>query len=405
MDSEHYHELLSKLGTLLKEDVFQGKNVFLFGHCNATEVLADELLQRSIHPLAILDNNSAKYSMTYKGIPVCAPEKIKKFPPGSVLVCIAARAYEPMSKQLRSMGYTGQIERLVDYNSFADYSTSPETIARMTERLHRGQAGVEAEKKKYPGDFRLYCPFQALGDVFYLMSYLPYYLEKRHISDYVVFTVGNACAEVARLFGAKAKGLSQQDMDEQIQATIYARDESAYIPHQDRPYVNKLYKALYLKQIPLETIYKCGVFGLPQDTVPVKPTQLKQYSGLEDNPKGRSVILSPYAKSVSNISENYWENIIHEYRNKGFAVYTNVAGDEVPLEGTNALRVRLDEMQSAVERAGTFIGIRSGLCDVIRYAKAEKTALYPDAYYSDTRWKMVDMYRLEGWKNLVLKSE
>lgn len=62
MDSEHYHELLSKLGTLLKEDVFQGKNVFLFGHCNATEVLADELLQRSIHPLAILDNNSAKYS-------------------------------------------------------------------------------------------------------------------------------------------------------------------------------------------------------------------------------------------------------------------------------------------------------------------------------------------------------
>ena len=403
MDNEHYRELVTNLKILLQQDAFMGKTLFLFGHCNATEVLADELLQNGIRPQAILDNNKAKYEMTYRDICICPPEKVLEYPADKVLVCIAARAYAPMAKQLRTLGFSGRIEKVVDYNSFADYSTTPETIAKMTARLKRGQEKAKAEKEKYPGAFRLYCPFQALGDIYFMMSYLPYFLSRREIHDYVVFTVGEACADVARMFGARAEGLSQQDMDEQIQAAIYAHDDSAYIPHQDRPYVNKLYKALYVKFISLETIYKCGVFGLPLDTEPVKPAFIKTYSHLGEIPKGRSVILSPYAKSVSNISSDYWEKIIHEYQAKGYMLFTNAVGEEEPLPGTQRLSAPLNEMQSIVEHAGAFVGLRSGLCDVIRDADCGKTALYPDVFYSDIKWKMVDMYRLKGWKNEILK--
>lgn len=163
--------------------------------------------------------------------------------------------------------------------------------------------------------------------------------------------------------------------------------------------------AVYLKKIPLEMIYKCGVFGLPQDTEPVQPTQLRIYAKLDEIPAGKSVIFSPYAKSVSNIPESFWKDRIDAYRRRGYTLFTNVSGDEEPLEGTISLDVPLAEMQSVVERAGTFIGIRSGLCDVIRYAKAEKTAVYPDVYYSDTKWKMEEMYHLERWNNLVLKNQ
>ena len=48
--------------------------------------------------------------------------------------------------------------------------------------------------------------------------------------------------------------------------------------------------------------------------------------------------------------------------------------------------------------------IRSGLCDVIREASCQKIALYPDYYYCDTKWKAIDMYRLESWENIVVEE-
>ena len=61
--------------------------------------------------------------------------------------------------------------------------------------------------------------------------------------------------------------------------------------------------------------------------------------------------------------------------------------------------------REAVERAGIFVGIRSGLCDVLRTADCKKVALYPDYYYCDTRWKSIDMYSIEGFQNIVVKDD
>ena len=51
------------------------------------------------------------------------------------------------------------------------------------------------------------------------------------------------------------------------------------------------------------------------------------------------------------------------------------------------------------------MGIRSGLCDVIREAKAKKIALYPDYYYSDTRWRAIDIYKIEKFEYNLLATE
>ena len=62
-------------------------------------------------------------------------------------------------------------------------------------------------------------------------------------------------------------------------------------------------------------------------------------------------------------------------------------------------------MKSVVERAGTYVGIRSGLCDVIRDVNAKKVAFYPDYNYSDTKWKAIDIYALAGWENIIVRGE
>ena len=159
-----------------------------------------------------------------------------------------------------------------------------------------------------------------------------------------------------------------------------------------------------MKCIPLEQIYCCGVFGLPADTKPVKPKAEKQrqYCGLQDICKGKAVILSPYAKSVTALPERIWQDIVQYYKDKGYQCFTNAVGNEQVLEGTLRISPAICELQSVVEYAGTFIGIRSGLCDVLKYAQCKKTVFYPDYNYSDTRWKAIDMYALKGWKNIVI---
>lgn len=423
MDKIHYEEMVSNLKKLSSNNALQNKTIYLFGHCNATEELISLLLQQGLPVRAVLDNNPAKQGKKCSGIPILPPKKILVEPSTNTIVCIVARAYAAMKEQLKKMGYQGEIYGLVDYNSYAEYSLLEETVRRKQERVKQGNIIKQQMERKYPQFFKVLCPFSALGDVFLTMSYLPIFLERRNIKGCVVGVVGSACAQVAELFQKNTseeimrevsneeqlyiESFTQKDIDQLIQACLYTHDNNSFIAHQDRPYVIDLHRALYVKCIPLEQIYCCGVFGLPANTKPVKPKEekLRQYSGLKDICKGKSVIFSPYAKSVTALSEAFWNEAVKYYKERGYQCFTNVAGEEQALAGTSEIRPAICELQSLVEYAGTFIGIRSGLCDVLKYAKCKKTALYPDYNYCDTRWKAIDMYALEGWENIVVKDD
>lgn len=406
MDKLHYQEMVSNLEGLLVEKQIQNKRVFLFGHCNATEELADLLYEKDICIRAILDNNVEKQGKCYRDITILEPSEVLKEEQKDSIVLVVARAYASMVRQLNELGYHGEVRKLVDYNSFSEYSLSSDTVFRMRKRLDGGLEKLDQLKEKLGEVFKIFCPFSALGDIYIMMSYLPFFLEREHISECIVLVVGNACAKVVRLFGNyDVEILSQQDMDELIQAVLYTKDWNSFIAHQDRPYVVNLHRALYLKRIPLEMMYCCGVFGLPINTVPREATVFTEYEGLSEIPRNKSVILSPYAKSVTALPEQIWKEIVSDYTKKGFRCFTNVVGDEAPLDDTLPISPMISEMKSVVEWAGTFVGIRSGLCDVIRTVKAEKIALYPEYNYSDTKWRAIDIYSLAGWKNIVVKDE
>ena len=405
MDRLHYEEMIMNLNILIQEHVIQDKRIFLFGHCNATEELADILLEKKLAIAAILDNNSAKHGSDYRGITIQPPQSILSEAPEKTLVCIVARAYAAMADQLKRMDYKGQIRKLVDYNSYAEYSLSSDVVLRKKQRMERGIILLQQLERKYYGYFRILCPFAALGDIYYMMSYLPYFLQKRKIEKYVVAVIGNACADVVRLFGGnEVEVFSQKEMDEAIQAALYIEDANTYIPHQDRPYIVNLHKALYRKFISLDQIYCCGVFGLPASTPAHVPAYIREYGEKERIKQGRAVILSPHAKSVTALPGAVWQQVVRYYLDKGFQCFTNVAGNELALPETEPISPKINEIQSLVEWAGTFIGIRSGICDVIRGANCRKVALYPDYNYCDTRWKAIDMYDMEGWEQIVVKE-
>lgn len=400
MDLRHYAEMKENFLRLKTAGVFVQNAIFLFGHCNATEELAGLFLEEGYTVEAILDNSTVKQGMRFQDIPVVSPDWV--LGRENTVVCIASRAYAAMKAQLQNMGYFGEVYSLVDYDSFSAYSLSEETQSQMRERICRGALSLAYTKRKHNGKFQVYCPFPALGDVVLTMSYLPYFLAKHEISRYVMLVVGNACADVAKMFGAEAvEVLSQREMDEQVQAVISQRDSNSLIAHHDRPYVVNLWKMLSVRKIPFEELYKSGVFGLSGDIEPYIPVKLAAYEKLGQIPADHAVILAPYAKSMVNLPLEYWNAVIEFYSKKGYRIYTNVAGEEKELPKTLRLEVRLSELQSVVERAGTFIGLRSGVCDVLKGADCRKIALYPDCFYSSTRWKVEDIFHLDGWENIV----
>ena len=411
MEKRLYDEMLENVIKVDAEMNLSEKKIFLFGHCNATLELIDLLESKGLKTTGILDNSDVKQGQEYKGAVVIYPRQIGGHagddPANDSVVLITSRFYASMLQQLRELGYEGPVRKVIDYNTYAEYSLSDDTISRMKARERHGEELLEQLSKKYDQHFKVFCPFNALGDIYFMISYWPAFAKKRGIG-HVVFCVPNpVLADVIHMFGDYlVEVYEQKELDAMIQSAIYTQDENCFIAHQDRPYVVNLSKALYIKRIPLEQIYCCGVYGLPVGTVPAKPNANKHiYKDIASIPEGKAVIFSPYAKSVTAIDHKVWEEAVNFYTGAGYKCYTNVIGDEKPLDGTEAISPSLLEIRSVVERAGTFVGIRSGLCDILREAKAKKIALYPDYNYCDTKWKSIEMYNIEQFEHNLLATE
>ncbi len=394
-----------KLNRLIEEGFLSGKRLLLFGHCNASEELADLLMSKGYMVDAILDNNSSKYELQYKDIPIKSPSSILSYDTKNFVVLIVTRFYEAMNRQLMELAFEGIVYKLVDYNSYAEYSLSEDTINRKKKRLEKGIRILDELGRKYPGAFRIFCPYSSLGDVYYCMCYLPDFFKCRNITNAVICVYTRSCRDVVSIFGEyNIELLSQDELDSAVQATIFLKDEYGFIAHNDKPYVMNLTKALYIKKLSFDIIYRCGVFGLPINSKSAIPVSWDEFPNLGLIPDSKSVILAPYAGSVVSLGKDMWLEIRDTYTSKGYEVFTNTSPGEEPIEGTKAICPKIREMKSVVEKAGVFIGLRSGICDVIRSANCRKIALYPDYNFSDTKWKSIDVFQLEEFENIVIKD-
>lgn len=107
-------------------------------------------------------------------------------------------------------------------------------------------------------------------------------------------------------------------------------------------------------------------------------------------PRGRTVILAPHANTIGSLPDRWWIDAARHLRGAGFSVLVNgannarsfdhhkngVSGTLDGLEGTE-VHIPLDEMIPFAELAGFFLGVRSGLCDLVAFAKARLAVLYP----------------------------
>lgn len=404
MQELHKQEMISNLRRYTNSiPPFFCKSIFLFGHCNAAEELADYLLSINIEPLCFLDNSLDKQGGNYKGIPINEPNFINSYSDNNSIVLIANRYYAPMRQQLLEMGYNGEIVETVEYSSFQEFSTSDYTFNKKVNRVQNGHEHFEKIRQSWKEEYLIVCPYKALGDVYWAMTYLDAYLEQNNIKSYAVIVVGNPCREVVKLFGIeKIAVFDQKTMDSIIQYLVFTHDKNSIIAQHDHLYTDTSFKILSHQFIHFSNYFRDVVFGLPETAEETIPNFAAELSCKLNMPKGRSVILAPYANSIVEAPMVFWEELAENYAKDGYTVYTNIIPSQEPVKCTIPLILPISEIIPAVEWAGTFISIRSGLCDVVHRANCEKILVFPDCYFSTTKHKICDFFSLKGWKTILL---
>ena len=99
----------------------------------------------------------------------------------------------------------------------------------------------------------------------------------------------------------------------------------------------------------------------------------------------KTIILMPHAYTIREIlHEDIWIRLHTELQRRGYQVYTNVAGNELPIKGTLPLHASLPELFYIAGKIHCFIALRSGVLDFLTFSKAKILCiLVPEAWYYD----------------------
>ena len=137
--------------------------------------------------------------------------------------------------------------------------------------------------------------------------------------------------------------------------------------------------------------YKENVFGLPLETELIpplieSPTDYQKQRLHSDYvlDKKRTIVLAPYANSMKNLEEAFWEKLASELIGKGYVLYTNVASSrEKVISGTTPMTTTFNELIYLAEKVNCFIGLRSGIFDLLAFTNARLLYIINNTHWHD----------------------
>lgn len=356
--------------------------VYLFGVNDYLRAIVPFLRERAITVKNILDNDAKKMNTYSQGIEVINPCDIPDEDKEEAVFLVCSSYWREMKRQLEGIGVSGS--RIAVF----PLKTYERSLFDSVKSAVKGRSIYRRIVRSNPGKKVLLCPYTGTGDIYLIGTFLDEYLEKEKISDFVLVVVSVACLKVAKIF--------QYENIYRINGLLECRDLCTYFracPDEcDLTILNDSWADMYtnpvgwfrgLHGMNFTEMFRIFVFDLDRTAKPKHPSFINVTERIEEIMKpldllpGKTVIVSPYSTTLSDMPMWVWENIVKKLVNKGFKVCTNVGNDsEKAIEGTVPLFFPLDIAPQLVSYAGFFVGVRSGLCDVISGANAKKIILY-----------------------------
>lgn len=260
--------------------------------------------------------------------------------------------------------------------------------------LKNGEEKLQELSSKYKECKICLALYKGTGDVYLAASRIDEFMAKQH-KKYVVCVIGNGNKKICNLFSLKnLEVVTEKEMlSMQRFATFYGvKDLNIKFLHHDffKQQTGILDRLRNVKGINFRQLFEGGVFGSYSNSrIKTIFSESVDLSKIPEFKEGKSVLISPYSNTLKGIKRKFWEEIASFLKLNGFSVYTNVSSKkEKCIRGTLPLCLKYSELEYFLKHAGFFLGIRSGLCEVVAGAECNKMILYFDG----TVWNNGDSF-------------
>lgn len=222
-----------------------------------------------------------------------------------------------------------------------------------------------------------------IGDAYWVLANLGEFVKRHPKSVFSVVFTNPRHAQLLQLFPCLVprRVICRSDLDLSSFDSNFFGTGRPLLVHPSAFMPEATLSLLGYKGFTLRDVYKL-LLNIPlsaTESVPVVPTEarrmaMKKFAELKLK-EGRTVLIAPFAQSISGhfVSDSFWKDIVATYNTRGFDVVFN----DVNNWGA-AVQLSLLETIPFVELCGYFVGVRSGLCDLLISAKAKKIVLYPE---------------------------
>ena len=282
-------------------------------------------------------------------------------------------------------------------------------IKRMYEfqnRIHDVFHGERVLKKiiqKY-GERTTICVSQhpAIGDAYLASLYLMTYYKNK---QFIVTSISSGSIDIYHYFNIQSvEKLSQEETDHLIQYCQFmgiTEEKVKILHHQALKWHTGIAWYFHgVHQINFADVFERMVFpNLSRHDRKYPLKKADEYKGYTKRIiRGYTIVLFPYANTLYTPENFFWKNVVKQIKKKGYYAVTYVFDKEKPIEGTDKITCGLDEVISLVEYAGTFIGVRNGIMDILSQAVCRKIVLYPQTgAESWIHGKIIDFWSLRGF--------
>ncbi len=357
----------------------EGKRIFLFGLNIYTERINNFLYEEGYRISAVLDNDKGKQGKAVIDIPVLAPDSI--YWGGQDMVLIASKHEKSMREQIRQLSDgMAKTVSLVDLaQHIEDRKRSEkfwldENYELHVEQLCLGEAIYHRVKQKEP----LVVFLHSIGDIFLFRIYLPEYKKRNGLEDIKIIVSSDATYNAARIFGMNnVEKITENECLALIKYIFFLenKEDIVYVADwwagpmgvcKNVRWPRYITKYIFRLDDPCRLDYPSIWKGRLNETELLKKGLMK----------GKSIILAPYANSVSELPLQFWEILAEGLRKLGYFVFTNTAGKQKPVKGTKKIEIPLEQIGIYLEYAGYFIALRSGLCDIAGHSQCKQIIIF-----------------------------
>lgn len=260
---------------------------------------------------------------------------------------------------------------------------------------------------------------KGIGDALIVALYA-YYLEQKYKKN-IAFIVKKGQIDIVNKFDyiKKIIGCSNEELQKiELYITrnnLYETDEYKYCFFEMKISKNGIRNwssAHWNKKIMLSERYKKYVFNLSKETTSYKVNEgrsLKYTKDIKEKYKisNNSILLIPYANTVPNINNTFWEKLAIQLLNNGYTIYTNIgdAKKEKPIQNTLGINMTLDEVFNVSKEFSSIITIRCGLAEYLGLTNPNMIVINDNSKNYDG-WDDINIYSSKKTiKNIYINNK